>query len=89
MGSKRWQPSSADETEGWVGVPEAAAFLGLTEGALRQAVARRQLPFSKLGRRLRFNLAELDAHVRKGWVPPIGDDGAGGTEALCLSEAGS
>ena len=75
---RRVRPPSPDEAEGWVEVSKAAAFLGLTEGALRQAVARRQFPFSKVGRRLRFNLAELDAQVRKGWVPPFDDGPAEG-----------
>lgn len=42
-------------------VKEAAEYLGLTESALRTMVARRQVPFHKLGRRLRFDIHDLDA----------------------------
>lgn len=39
---------------------EAAAYLGLTESALRTMVARRQIDFLKLGSRIRFDKKDLD-----------------------------
>lgn len=39
---------------------EAAAYLGLTESALRTMVARRQIDFLKLGSRIRFDINDLD-----------------------------
>lgn len=45
----------------WLTSREAVAYLRLPSlGALRQLVYRRQIPYCKLGRSLRFNRAELD-----------------------------
>ncbi len=45
----------------WLTSREAVAYLRLPSlGALRQMVYRRQIPYCKLGRSLRFNRAELD-----------------------------
>jgi hypothetical protein len=44
----------------WLDVTGAARLLGLTEKAVRARVARRQLPFRRLGAaRIIFNRAEL------------------------------
>lgn len=43
----------------WLSSAQAAAFLGISENALRIMVCRRQIKFSKLGRRLRFHIKEL------------------------------
>lgn len=44
--------------------PEAAAFLGVTEQALRMKVRRRQVPFEREGRRLIFTTRTLEQHLR-------------------------
>lgn len=45
----------------WLNSREAVEYLRLpSNGALRQLVYRRQIPFCKLGRSLRFSKAELD-----------------------------
>jgi excisionase family DNA binding protein len=45
----------------WLISREAMSYLRLPSlGALRQLVYRRQIPYCKLGRSLRFNRAELD-----------------------------
>lgn len=45
----------------WLTSRETVAYLRLPSlGALRQLVYRRQIPYCKLGRSLRFNRAELD-----------------------------
>ena len=44
-------------------VPGAAEFLGTTEKAVRQRVARRMIPFRKWGGRLLFVTAELESFV--------------------------
>ena len=41
--------------------PEAAAYLGMTTKALREATRRGKIPFHRLGRLLRFTAAELDS----------------------------
>ena len=38
---------------------QAAEILGMTPGAVRKAVERRQLPCVRMGRRLRFRRSEL------------------------------
>ena len=43
----------------WYGTEKAAAFLDVTPNALRIMVHRRQLQAYRLGRRLRFRLADL------------------------------
>jgi excisionase family DNA binding protein len=46
-------------------VADAAQWLGFTEKALRQCVARRRLPFHRLGRRVYFLRDELDSCLRE------------------------
>ncbi|MGO9246872.1 MAG: hypothetical protein ACLQDC_19115 [Verrucomicrobiia bacterium] len=41
----------------------AAVYLCMTEGAVYAAVARRQIPFRRLGRKLVFDAVELDAYM--------------------------
>ncbi len=43
----------------WMDAREASRFLSITYGALRNMVYRREIPFYKLGRRLRFCRFEL------------------------------
>ena len=51
----------------WLSSAQVAAFLGITENALRIMVYRRQVKFSKLGRRLRFHIDDVNAlFSRKG-----------------------
>lgn len=44
----------------WLSSEQAAHFLGLSENALRIMVCRRKVKFSKLGRRLRFRMSDLE-----------------------------
>ncbi len=45
-------------------IPEAAILLGMSEGALSQAISRGQIPVRKLGRRRIILVEELRAHLR-------------------------
>ena len=48
----------------WLDAHEAVVYLRLPSlGALRNLVYRRQIPFTKLGRSLRFKREELDRHL--------------------------
>ena len=47
----------------YLDVKGAAAYLCMTEGAVYAAVARRQIPFRRLGRKLVFDAVELDAYM--------------------------
>ncbi|HET6204933.1 MAG TPA: helix-turn-helix domain-containing protein [Planctomycetota bacterium] len=52
-------------------VPErTATFLGITVKALYQMVYRREIPFLKIGRRLRFEETRLRAWLRGKEVQP-------------------
>jgi excisionase family DNA binding protein len=58
----------------YVALSEAAAYLGRTEKALRKLVERRAIPFRRAGRRLIFDLVELDRWVEG--LPGVGLDEA-------------
>ncbi len=47
----------------YLDVAGAAVYLSMTEGAVYAAVARRQIPFRRLGRKLVFDAVELDAYM--------------------------
>jgi hypothetical protein len=49
-----------DSTRRFVTLPDAAAFLGMTTKAIRKRVERRTIPFRRAGKRLIFDLAELE-----------------------------
>lgn len=54
----------------WLTSREATEYLRLPSvGALRQLVYRRRIPFSKMGRSLRFNRRELDRFLETGTYP--------------------
>lgn len=45
----------------WLSSAQAALYLGISENALRIMVYRRQVKFSKLGRRLRFHVQDIQS----------------------------
>jgi excisionase family DNA binding protein len=47
----------------WLDVKGAAIYLSMTETAIYTAVARRQIPFRRLGRKLVFDAVQLDAYL--------------------------
>jgi len=47
----------------YLDVKGAAGYLSMTEKAVYWAVARRMIPFRRLGRKLVFDTAELDAYM--------------------------
>jgi excisionase family DNA binding protein len=51
---------------GFMRAKEAAAFLGLSENALRIAVRRGEIPVHRLGDRVLFSKDELDSFIRSG-----------------------
>jgi excisionase family DNA binding protein len=53
-------------------VREAAKFLGTTPGSLYSMVWRREVPFVKIGRSLRFDVRDLDALIEASKVTPEG-----------------
>jgi excisionase family DNA binding protein len=58
--------NTAERLVCWLTAEEATAYLGFpSRKALYAAVERGQVPGHKLGRRLRFSRAELDALLRR------------------------
>ncbi len=53
---------------------EAAAYLSLTEKALRRRVERRQIPFTRIGRSVRFDRRALDRLMQREAVDGTGLD---------------
>jgi excisionase family DNA binding protein len=49
-------------------IREAAEYLGRNVHYVRRLVARRELPFIKVGHLLRFDVRDLDAHFAAGRV---------------------
>lgn len=45
----------------WLSSAQVATYFGISENALRIMVYRRQIKFSKLGRRLRFHIKDVQA----------------------------
>jgi excisionase family DNA binding protein len=51
-------------------IRQAAQYLGTTPATLYGRVWRRELPFIKLGRSLRFDLRDLDELIEKSRIVP-------------------
>lgn len=68
----RVRPELADPDQRWLTADEATLYLGLpSRKALYAAVERRQVPCSRLGRRLRFRKEALDRLLLR--TQPRGD----------------
>lgn len=52
-------------------VSQAARFLGLKEGTLYNMVSQRVIPYHKVGRRVLFRQAELEAWFQSTLVPCV------------------
>ena len=53
-------------TESWVGIAEAAAFLGVTKETIRNWIKKTDIPAHKIGKLWKFKLSELDEWVKSG-----------------------
>lgn len=52
----------------WMTIRECAEYMRLTERAVYHMVYRNQIPYHKLGKRLRFKKEEVDADLERGRV---------------------
>lgn len=52
-------------TARYLDVAGAAAYLSLTENAVRHMVKRHDIPFHKVGKRVRFDIQDLDLWMRR------------------------
>jgi len=57
----------------WLTTPEAAKFLGISEGALRNMTSSGQVTYFKLGHRNRYRLVDLRALLLKERRGPNGN----------------
>jgi len=54
-------PSKADPEHTWLTLVQLAEMLNITERHIRRLVAENRIPYTKVGGRLRFNLAHIQA----------------------------
>jgi excisionase family DNA binding protein len=57
---------AAPEQDGFMRIPQAAEFLGLSVSAVRMATKRGELPCHRVGKRVLFDRGELREFVRSG-----------------------
>lgn len=57
---------SENYTENWIGIAEAAAFLGVTKDSIRNWIKKTDIPAHKIGKLWKFKRSELDDWVKSG-----------------------
>ena len=57
---------SDNYSDNWIGVEEAAQYLGVTKDTIRNWIKKTDIPAHKIGRQWKFKLSEIDAWVRSG-----------------------
>jgi len=57
----------------YLDIKEAAEYIRSAVGTLYNKVHRREIPFVKLGRRVLFDVHDLDAHMERNKVYPKGE----------------
>ncbi|MEP6889811.1 MAG: helix-turn-helix domain-containing protein [Nitrospirota bacterium] len=60
----------------FLNVKEAADYLGLAESTLYTMANQRRIPFTKMGRRLKFDRKELERWIHSHSVVPIQQKGS-------------
>lgn len=59
--------SNAKTTEGWIGIEEAAEYLGVKPATLREWIKKdKGIPAQRIGKMWKFKCSELDAWVKSG-----------------------
>ena len=52
--------------ENWIGIPEAAVYLGVTTDTVRNWIKKTNIPAHKIGKLWRFKKSELDDWIKSG-----------------------
>lgn len=52
--------------ESWIGIEEAANYLGVTKDTIRNWIKKTDIPAHKIGKLWKFKRSELDAWVKSG-----------------------
>lgn len=58
-------PTTPPEGGRLIDVAGVATWLGLTEKQVRKLVEHRQIPVTRIGRRVRFDIVEVDKWLRR------------------------
>jgi excisionase family DNA binding protein len=66
--SKSWSDAP---NKRFLDVKEAAEYLGLAESTLYTMVSERRIPFTKMGRRTKFDRGKLDPWIHSNSVEPL------------------
>lgn len=64
------RPKNAENEARLMKVTEAAKYMGTTPATLYSKACRREIPFVKLGRSLRFDRRDLDRLIEESKVAP-------------------
>ena len=54
------------QNNGWIGIAEAATYLGVTKDTIRNWIKKADMPAHKIGKLWKFKLSELDEWVKSG-----------------------
>lgn len=52
--------------DSWIGIEEAAAYLGVTKDTIRNWIRKKSIPAHKIGKLWKFKRSELDEWVKSG-----------------------
>ena len=52
--------------DNWIGIEEAANYLGVTKETIRNWIKKTDIPAHKIGKLWKFKASELDAWVKSG-----------------------
>ena len=52
--------------ENWIGIEEAANYLGVTKETVRNFLRKANIPAHKIGKKWKFKISELDSWVKSG-----------------------
>lgn len=63
---KEVQRMNLENTERWIGVEEAAEYLGVKPSTIREWIKKTDIPANKIGKQWKFKKSELDEWVKSG-----------------------
>lgn len=57
---------TTENSERWIGIDEAAEYLGVKPSTVRDWIKKTDIPANKVGKQWRFKISELDAWIKSG-----------------------
>jgi excisionase family DNA binding protein len=55
-----------ENTERWIGIEEAAEYLGVKPSTIREWIKKTAIPANRIGKQWKFKKSELDEWVKSG-----------------------